>query len=141
MVRAMVLSYQRSIELEHLLFDDLHINDEFSEPTSEYVPQSDRSLNWTQGSPNHGITRPKVAGVTQRGSILTNERAMKGSNVRSVLDHAVQQSERQAITEALQSSRSRDEAAEKLGISPRTLRHKLQKLREQGINVTRAYAR
>ena len=79
--------------------------------------------------------------MTQRGSILANERAMKGSNVRSVLDHAVQQSERQAITEALQSSRSRDEAAEKLGISPRTLRHKLQKLREQGINVTRAYAR
>jgi len=142
MVRAMVLSNQRSIELEHLLFDDLHINDEFSEPASEYVPQSDRSLNWTQGSPNHGITRPnKVAGVTQRGSILANERAIKGSNVRSVLDHAVQQSERQAITEALQSSRSRDEAAEKLGISPRTLRHKLQKLREQGINVTRAYAR
>jgi len=28
-----------------------------------------------------------------------------------------------------------------LGISPRTLRHKLQRLREQGINVTRAYAR
>ncbi|MBT6106061.1 MAG: helix-turn-helix domain-containing protein, partial [Porticoccaceae bacterium] len=42
---------------------------------------------------------------------------------------------------ALQASRSRDQAAEKLGISPRTLRHKLQRLREQGMPVTRAYAR
>ena len=42
---------------------------------------------------------------------------------------------------ALQSTRSRSQAAEMLGISPRTLRHKLQKLREQGVAVTRAYAR
>ena len=140
-VRAMVLSNQRSIELEHLLFDDLHINDEFAEPSSDFVPRSDRSRNWTQGSPNHGVSRSKVPNVEQDRITSAIGGANKGSNVRSVLDHAVQQSERQAISEALQSSRSRDEAAEKLGISPRTLRHKLQKLREQGITVTRAYAR
>ena len=53
----------------------------------------------------------------------------------------VKHSEWQAIMGALNGSRSREHAAEQLGISPRTLRHKLQRLREQGINVTRAYAR
>ena len=42
---------------------------------------------------------------------------------------------------ALQNSRNREQAAEVLGISARTLRHKLQRLREQGMAVTRAYAR
>jgi two-component system response regulator FlrC len=42
---------------------------------------------------------------------------------------------------ALQQSRNREQAAEKLGISPRTLRHKLQRFRKEGMIVTRAYAR
>jgi DNA-binding NtrC family response regulator len=57
------------------------------------------------------------------------------------LNQAVKNSECQSIMAALQASRSRDQAAQRLGISPRTLRHKLQKLREQGVSVTRAYAR
>ena len=57
------------------------------------------------------------------------------------LSDAIKSSEYKTISEALQASRSRDQAAEKLGISPRTLRHKLQRLREQGMPVTRAYAR
>ena len=43
--------------------------------------------------------------------------------------------------DVLQSSTSRDQAAKILGISPRTLRHKLQRFREDGIEVMRAYAR
>ena len=42
---------------------------------------------------------------------------------------------------ALKSTRNRDQAAQILGISTRTLRHKLQRLREDGMAVTRAYAR
>ena len=42
---------------------------------------------------------------------------------------------------ALENTRSRDQAARLLGISTRTLRHKLQRLREDGMAVTRAYAR
>jgi two-component system response regulator FlrC len=83
-----------------------------------------------------------VQGEARRDAFAARSNtALTPENGRSVLDHAVQQSECQAIMEALEMSRSRDEAAEKLGISPRTLRHKLQKLREQGITVTRAYAR
>ncbi|MDE0841007.1 MAG: sigma-54 dependent transcriptional regulator [Porticoccaceae bacterium] len=142
-VRAMVLSNQRSIELEHLLFDDLHVNDEFSEPPTQYAPQGDRTRNWTQGSPYHAAPRSNIGMRDTRGDNFAarSNTFIAPDNSRSVLDHAVQQSECQAIMEALETSRSRDEAAEKLGISPRTLRHKLQKLREQGITVTRAYAR
>ena len=46
--------------------------------------------------------------------------------------------EQELIAAALREGNgSRKRAAEKLGISPRTLRHKLQRLREAGIDVTR----
>ncbi|MDF2181340.1 sigma-54 dependent transcriptional regulator [Neptuniibacter sp. CAU 1671] len=52
----------------------------------------------------------------------------------SVLGAGVRQHEYQLIIEALQATRgSRKDAAEKLGISPRTLRYKLAKMREEGI--------
>jgi two-component system response regulator FlrC len=142
-VRAMVLSNQRSIDIEHLLFDDIHVSDEFSAPSEQYAPRGDRARNWTQGSPYFSAARSSaVQGEARRDAFAARSNtALAPENGRSVLDHAVQQSECQAIMEALEMSRSRDEAAEKLGISPRTLRHKLQKLREQGITVTRAYAR
>ena len=141
-VRAIVLSNGRSIEVEHLLFDDLHVRDEFSEPTRQYSAHDDRSRNWTQGSPYTTNSRHSINyGAALNENLAGENRTNTTSNVRSVLNRAVQESECRAITEALESSRSRDEAAEKLGISPRTLRHKLQKLREQGISVTRAYAR
>lgn len=57
------------------------------------------------------------------------------------LSKAVKSSEYQTIMTALKNSCSREQAAESLGISTRTLRHKLQRLREEGMSVTRAYAR
>jgi two-component system response regulator FlrC len=50
----------------------------------------------------------------------------------------VKSSEHQAILAVLQSTQSRTEAAEKLGISPRTLRYKLAQLRERGMSVSLA---
>jgi hypothetical protein len=54
------------------------------------------------------------------------------------LAHAVKSSEHQAILAVLQSTNSRTEAAEKLGISPRTLRYKLAQLRDRGMSVSLA---
>jgi two-component system response regulator FlrC len=54
------------------------------------------------------------------------------------LAHAVKSSEHQAILAVLQSTSSRTEAAEKLGISPRTLRYKLAQLRDRGMSVSLA---
>lgn len=48
------------------------------------------------------------------------------------LQAAVRASEQEVILEAIRSTKTRDEAAKKLGISPRTLRYKIAKLREFG---------
>lgn len=48
-----------------------------------------------------------------------------------VLDGFMRDQERRVITDALRAGRSKKEAAEILGISPRTLRYKLARLREQ----------
>jgi DNA-binding NtrC family response regulator len=91
--------------------------------------------NFTSSASDHGLPRQQPYYVDN-----TNGAGQAG-NATTGLNEAVKNSECQTIMAALQGSRSRDQAAEKLGISPRTLRHKLQKLREQGISVTRAYAR
>jgi len=48
------------------------------------------------------------------------------------------QAERDLILDALRNHQSRREAAERLGISPRTLRYKLARLREAGVDVPAA---
>ncbi len=48
------------------------------------------------------------------------------------------QIEKDLILEALRSGSPRREVAERLGISPRTLRHKLARLREAGVEVPAA---
>ena len=121
-IRAMVLCNQGPIDSQHLIFDDMPIADEFEQQRAVvqangyFTRQPDR----IDAQPYYGNSAP-----------MQNE----------PLNQAVKNSECQSIMAALQSSRSRDQAAERLGISPRTLRHKLQKLREQGVSVTRAYAR
>ena len=50
-------------------------------------------------------------------------------------------SELHAILRALQASTNREQAAEQLGMSPRTLRQKLFEFRRAGHEVPRAYAR
>jgi len=120
-VRAMVLCNQGPIDSEHLIFDDMPIADEFEQQRA--VAQANSYFSNVPSS----ASQPYPYGG--------------GSVADQPLNQAVKNSECQSIMAALQASRSRDQAAERLGISPRTLRHKLQKLREQGMFVTRAYAR
>ena len=56
------------------------------------------------------------------------------------LSQAVRQNEHQIILAALAATRSKNEAAQRLGISPRTLRYKMARLRESGLNLTLAKA-
>lgn len=120
-VRAMVLCNQGSIDCEHLIFDDMPIADEFEQQRA--VAHANSYFSNVPSS----ASEPYPYGG--------------GPAADQPLNQAVKNSECQSIMAALQASRSRDQAAERLGISPRTLRHKLQKLREQGMFVTRAYAR
>lgn len=109
--RALILCRGNEISAEHLIFDDLGVHGG-QEPSSIHVSTSmDRQ-----------ISRLPEAGASDLGQ-------------------TVKDSECQAIMAALNSAKNRNEAAQMLGISPRTLRHKLQKFREQGASVARAYAR
>ena len=59
---------------------------------------------------------------------MSNEKF--GLEEESTLSSQRDQAEFDSINEALRHSSSKKEAAERLGISPRTLRHKLQKFKE-----------
>ena len=56
------------------------------------------------------------------------------------LSQAVKQNEHQIIQAALAATRSKNEAAQRLGISPRTLRYKMARLRESGLSLALAKA-
>jgi two-component system response regulator FlrC len=121
-IRAMVLAQQGPIDTEHLIFDDIPSMD-----------SSDQGFTRNLATENTFATQPFYSDTASRETAA--------SKPVDQLSDAIKSSEYKTISEALQASRSRDQAAEKLGISPRTLRHKLQRLREQGMPVTRAYAR
>jgi two-component system response regulator FlrC len=114
-IRAVVLAQSDCIDIDHLVFDDIEeAQADYSHTTFSPSTALIKNHSWPQKATDN---QPKQ------------------------LSNAIQDSEYETIMAALQRSRNRDQAAEVLGISTRTLRHKLQRLREQGMSVTRAYAR
>lgn len=78
------------------------------------------------------------------GDIVLNMENMepRKENIVSIVDvdeddlgNSLKQREYTLILDALRNEKSKKEAAEKLGISPRTLRYKMAKMREQGIHA------
>jgi two-component system response regulator FlrC len=63
---------------------------------------------------------------------------LAANNTSGNLQEAVKTSEHQMILAAIQTTESRMEAAAKLGISPRTLRYKLAKLKAENSNLAMA---
>ena len=113
--RAMVMAQEDMIDVEHLIFDDI----------TSALSSDEPSLVKTAPAVIDSYNLPSE-GLPDRSEPLVD---------------TVRNSEYRTIMSALDRSRNRDQAAEVLGISTRTLRHKLQRLREQGLSVTRAYAR
>jgi len=105
--RAMVIASDHVIDAQHLMFDD-SIN-----PLDLMADMELRPVQPVYGS----VAAPAVATQAQP--------AMPQS-----LHATVKHSEFSVIQAALMESKSREEAAQKLGISPRTLRYKLARLRE-----------
>ena len=129
--RALVLAHQTDIDEDHLIFDDF---DEAA-PAVEIRPNS---VLFTQSPEENGQgTYSEGAYNLIKDQITSSPK--EAARVHD-LSNAVRNSECQAIIAAINSTKNRKEAAERLGISPRTLRHKIQKLREEGINLTHAYA-
>ena len=115
-MRALVITQQSVIDRCHLVFDDITTIDDEDYPNMGPTSRAASSFDYTgTGQSSNSLFEP--------------------------LSKAIKSSEHQTIMTALKNSRSRDQAAESLGISTRTLRHKLQRLREEGMSVTRAYAR
>jgi two-component system response regulator FlrC len=80
--------------------------------------------------------------VIQAEHILFEKQATRTEGAASsspVLQQTLQRAERDVILEALRAAHgSRREVAEKLGISPRTLRYKLARIRNAGVDVPAA---
>ncbi|EAT12543.1 sigma-54-dependent Fis family transcriptional regulator [Bermanella marisrubri] len=76
--------------------------------------------------------------VTQMDDIESNALFIKEES--DALGDNLKQQEYSLILDALRQEKNKKQAAEKLGISPRTLRYKLAKMREQGIDLPRKHA-
>ena len=152
--RAVVLCSNNHIEIQHLMFDD-SAELLVSEDTSNLLPsqgaQASLALASMAGS---NAAAPAVSpyalpvapiadtnmsmGANTGTAIYTNAAAMPAVNAPANLQEAVKSNEHQLILAAIETTESRIEAARKLGISPRTLRYKLAKLKAD--NSTMALA-
>jgi two-component system response regulator FlrC len=71
-------------------------------------------------------------------AISTQSEPARNQTPSASLASSLNEAEKDLILEALRSGDGRREVAERLGISPRTLRHKLARLREAGVDVPAA---
>lgn len=124
-LRAMVLCTDQLITPAHLMFDDMALSQLAAQVALTQSPALSASpltaepaaasldgfitANWTSASPP---SQPQEAELQAHG-----------------LQAAVKDNEHQLIMAAIKATESRTEAAKKLGISPRTLRYKMARLR------------
>ena len=114
MQRALILSDGETIELSSLILEDMqfeHICDE---------------------------QKPSTTSYRQEEVVLNNsiEKIDNEMNEVAALGQGLKEQEQKIILEALQScSGKRKDVAELLGISPRTLRYKIARMKEQGITL------
>ncbi|MFM7342779.1 MAG: sigma-54 dependent transcriptional regulator [Betaproteobacteria bacterium] len=141
-LRAVVLCTGDEITPAHLMFD---------EPAQIAAAASRRPLPVEPSDPGSGspattvpIAASQASGFEPQTFTAALSEAMPpladcvspagaGSQEPTSLQQAVQMNEHQLIMAAIQSTLSRMDAARKLGISPRTLRYKIAKLRESGL--------
>ena len=129
--RAVVLCSDQHIEAHHLMFDDaadmqLHMAQELvTAPTTSATPTLTAPATPVASfnMPTEALRYPDTSAAEDNAVIASN------------LQEAVKSSEHQMILAAIQTTESRMEAAAKLGISPRTLRYKLAKLKAENGNM------
>ena len=139
--RAVVLCHDGHIDVMHLMFDDAplsaeHLNissDVYVDSANTHAPASDLKATFT--IPVMPVVHSMPIAPVHAGAAITD---LAANNTSGNLQEAVKTSEHQMILAAIQTTESRMEAAAKLGISPRTLRYKLAKLKAENSNLAMA---
>ena len=120
--RALILVNGPVIRPEHIQFE---LANEATGTTGAHIPVATLPIR----------AIPKTAATVANPTPAANEAAVTAGS----LANSLGQAERDLILDALRTGQgNRREAAERLGISPRTLRYKLARLREAGIDVPAA---
>jgi len=130
--RAVVLCPDAQIGAIHLMFDDMQMLT--PEPISSDTPL--QQLSRIQEKSTHLSSVPTPSSNEVRSALFDEELSAllqpTGISAAAEIGHlqtAVKSNEHQLIMAAIQNTESRIEAARQLGISPRTLRYKLAKLK------------
>ena len=123
--RAVVLCPDGNIDACHLMFDDVALTSEHLSLPVEPFERQETAASLTVSPPSHI-------------SSSTSSMESMDTHMTSNLQEAVKSSEQQLILAAIETTESRAEAAAKLGISPRTLRYKLAKLKAENGSMTLA---
>jgi len=134
-LRAVVLCVGDVITTAHLMFDEPAQAP--AVPTTTEPPSDGSGGGSSAGA--FGVSGPALpqANSFAHGTESQTFIAAVGEPTEAAsLQQAVQLNEHQLIMSAIQSTLSRLEAARKLGISPRTLRYKIAKLRESGLALS-----
>ena len=100
-----------------------------------------RDLRIQRGIGQRELARKIEVSASYLNDIEKNNKASELPHERFLMSNLRNEVELQNIIAALEIAPTRNEAAEKLGISPRTLRYKINKLRDLGMPVPAAYAR
>ncbi len=125
--RAVVLCSNNHIEINHLMFDD-----------STELPIPDQTASLPPSDANEtGMTAAPFA-MTSSALESSFSEVMSFNATPANLQEAVKSNEHQLILAAIETTESRIEAARKLGISPRTLRYKMAKLKLEPSNMAMA---
>ena len=134
--RAVVLCSNNHIELSHLMFDDaseMLLSEDSStlEPSESF--QANRNLT-PMAIEDNNVKTALVANCFSSSQTAPIAQVIPAAN----LQEAVKSNEHQLILTAIQSTDSRIEAARVLGISPRTLRYKMARLKLETASMTMA---
>lgn len=128
MLRATVLCTDGCITPAHLMFDawEPTVGTDWHEPS---VAAAEIDGGYEGGVEESGMAQT-AGGLGQLCGVQQPDASPAPD-----LHRAIKHNEHQIIMAAIASSSSRTEAAERLGISPRTLRYKLAQLRELGLHA------
>jgi two-component system response regulator FlrC len=134
--RAVVLCADQHIDAHHLMFDDaanLHMN--LSKDLLPLPAATSVAAEASNAAVAHATPVSQFGMPTEALRFPDTSNAEDNAFIASNLQEAVKTSEHQMILAAIQTTESRMEAAAKLGISPRTLRYKLAKLKAENGNM------